>query len=489
MAISLTTWMILSVLLVLVCGIIIAQIGFRIIRTMQRRKYGATLENLQAPRVFSSVIYVITIILALSLLLWKTPTLGVIYPFFPAVLSYVLMFFLVIIAVRLVVIMVMRFVDSSGLITVLRDHDGEPLLKSAIVVLRIMLYVLFGLMGLHLLGVRFAIPFIEFVVIPLFAILLLFMFYVMRDFFSNVGYGIFFQYRRMFREGERIMYGGEEFFIEDISHVGIIAENKEKYVVFIPYKKLFDGEVRYLSIHPELDTLDKIKENFVAQHPSYCGPASAAMALKMFGFDISQEEIGAAAKTIVPKEGEPGGTHPTRLIRVVQQLTGGKVTGVWISVDKISSLRAEIRSWLHDDALVVIDYKKSYLFPTALKAHYSVCLGISDDELLIIDPNAQMGGVYFADVSAVYRGMDTYSPLIKGKRGYIVFALEGTRAFHRIKKNLIYSDPSLYENITKNLESQLRKVPQSLKKILPKNVSEYIEKIEGEERVSRVWKP
>ena len=136
--------------------------------------------------------------------------------------------------------------------------------------------------------------------------------------------------------------------------------------------------------------------------------------------------------------------------------------------------------------------KKSYLFPEATKAHYSVCLSVSGDELLIMDPNPELGGVYYVDCKRVYAGMDTYSELIGGKRGYIVMAHNGTPAFERIKEGIIYTDKRSYMKLKQNIRKKVDKLFETvsiIEDVMPKQVREFIDKTNKAEKVSRVWNP
>jgi hypothetical protein len=116
------------------------------------------------------------------------------------------------------------------------------------------------------------------------------------------------------------------------------------------------------------------------------------------------------------------GTHPSTLIKVVQDITKDDVRGAWVDFEHITDLKNEIRMWLNEGAMIIVDYKKNILFPESKKAHYAVCVAVEGDELVILDPSGKKGGVYLADTEKIYKGMDTYSELIKGKRGYIVFS-------------------------------------------------------------------
>ena len=111
---------------------------------------------------------------------------------------------------------------------------------------------------------------------------------------------------------------------------------------------------------------------------------------------------------------------------------------------------------------------------------------------MILDPSGKKGGVYLADAEKIYRGMDTYSEFLKSKRGYIVFAPEGTTAFYRIEEGLIYADPSLYKDLSNKLKSELYKLTEKtelLESVLPLRVKNFIKKWREKDKIARLWKP
>jgi len=150
-----------------------------------------------------------------------------------------------------------------------------------------------------------------------------------------------------------------------------------------------------------------------------------------------------------------------------------------------------LKSWLKDGGLAIVDYKKNVLFPNAKRAHYSVCLEVIGDELLLLDPSSKSGGVYYADYKRVYSGMDTFSELLQGKRGYMVFAPDGSAAFQRIKDGLIYFKPDFYDVVTKELKEKLNKIKERSKfdAILPEKVKKFLDEESKKDKISRVWKP
>ncbi len=80
------------------------------------------------------------------------------------------------------------------------------------------------------------------------------------------------------------------------------------------------------------------------------------------------------------------------------------------------------------------------------------------------------------------------------KRGYIVLAPKGTTAHWRIKNDLIYADKSIYDELSKTLETRLRKIMRQgriLKNSTPNSMKKYLEKWsrEDDQKLTRVWKP
>ena len=186
------------------------------------------------------------------------------------------------------------------------------------------------------------------------------------------------------------------------------------------------------------------------------------------------------------------GTRPDVLIQVTEKLTDNKVKGAWIDIDHVSELKDEIRLWLEEGALAIIDYKKSILFPESKKAHYAVVVAVEGDEFVVLDPSGKKGGVYLADAEKVYRGMDTYSEFLQSKRGYLIFAPEGTTAFHRIEEGLIYSDPSFYTGLSQKLKKKLysfTEKTEALETVLPVRVKNFIRKWKEKDKIARLWKP
>ncbi|OYT35219.1 MAG: hypothetical protein B6U87_00630 [Candidatus Aenigmarchaeota archaeon ex4484_52] len=492
-------------LLILSFGFILSKIGEKLIIFLWRKKYKISIEKVEIATIYVYVVNCIAIIIALSFLKINIEEnlLIKIYEYLPFILSIVLIGILIIILIHLIFFFINKFLTTSGLIAFVKEYEKEQVLLNILIILKYTLYFIFSLIGLQALGVNIdsAVLFLKNIAYPFLILGLVFLFYGLKPFVENYFLGFFFKQEKLFTIGEQIKMPGQKqkITIESMKKIGVIASTKNHSNVFIPYKKLFEKQIFFKKITYDLDTLNKIKQHFIAQEPSYCGPASVSMILKIFGYDISQEKIGKLARTVVPPQKNlndekigAGGTKPQDLIDVVEQLTKNKVKGVWININRITNLKLELKTWLNNKALIIVDYKKSFLFPEAKKAHYSVCFAVKGDELLILDPGVKKGGVYFADVRKIYLGMNTYSELLKEKRGYIVLAPKGTTAYKRIQEGLIFSDPNLYNDLSNSMANELDKLIKKASDIdfvLPKSIKKIIDEYKKKDKITHLWRP
>ena len=497
-----TTYKIAICFIILIAGITISKLGEKLITSLWRKKYKAKLERVQLAHIYGLTINILSIIIALSFLKIniKETTFFEIYAYIPFILSIILLSILIVLVVKVISYFLDKFISTSGIKNIVKEYEQEQVLSNLLLAIKYTLYIIFSLLALTSLGIDISstVLFLKSILYPLLIFTLVLLLVGLKPFIENYFAGLYLKNMNFLRIGEQVKIKEETCTIEALKTEGLILKSKSAFNIFVPYKKLYNEQLQYKEIIYDLATLEKIKNHFLAQTPSYCGPASASMVLKIFGYDITQEEFGRMAKTIVPPQKRldgtivPGGTHPKDIIHTVEKLTENKVTGAWISIDKINDLKIELKTWLDNKALIIIDYKKSYLFPEATKAHYSVCFSVKGDELVILDPSQKKGGVYFADIKKVYLGMNTYSELLKEKRGYIVLAPKGTTAYHRLEKGLIYSDPGLYNNLSNNLTKDLNALMQKaarLENILPKSIKKTIEDYKRKEKVTRVWRP
>lgn len=490
-----TTTRLIYTFLILLIGFLLAKASTKIIQFLFRasrlsKENNIKLNEEREPffRILKYLIMSLSIVIALIYLRVEVvENLLLTYELLPSIVSLILVLILGITVIEFVVYLLRVMLSAVGLTEYLELYSRGHVLSGILLIVRVLLYFILLEIFLRMIGIEFTL-FSSFLSIGFYIVVFLIVmlsFFGLRDFAENLYAGIYLNSVPMFRVGRYIKYknyGGE---IEDISRVATTIKTGKK-VLWVPNKLLTSHELVFEEAKPELKTLGAIRKHFTEQKPSYCGPASAQIVLSVFGYDIDQIRIGELCKT---KGGV--GTHPDTLIRVVQRLAKRRVKGAWISYEHITDLKQEVNAWLQQGALVIIDYKKNYLFPSAKKAHYSVVLGIQGDELLVIDPSFKTGGVYFVESERVLRGMNTYSPLIKGKRGYIVLAKKGTNAFWRIENKLIYSDMTLYKGLGKHVRdrfSKLTKKASAIKTVFPSNVQKFLNDWDKREKVYRLWK-
>ncbi len=409
--------------------------------------------------------------------------------FAPKLLSAMLILVLGILVTQIIARIGENFLRTMGVQNYFREigisHNGIKIISG---IFRAFLYLLLLQLALEQLGigdsfVRELITASSWAAAFLIAGLLL---YGFRDLIENLAAGVYLKSSRLVKPGEKVYLEEDSGEIRSVDLFSTEISTGGGYNLVTQNKNIMDADLKFKRSKGDLNTLEDIKNYFTAQAPSYCGPASAEMALSIFGYRFNQNEIGEMADT---EEGV--GTMPEDIIEVVEELTDEEVKGAYVEYDKITDLSDEFKTWFNDGALIIPNFAKPVLFPQADTAHYSLCVGVEGDELLIVDPSADTvsGGVYYADSSEMLEAMGEF----EGRtRGYVILAPEDTTAYWRIEEELIYSDENLYDHINKNMELQLRRILRQgriLKNVLPDQLEDYIEKWEKDEKVGRVWKP
>ncbi len=310
------------------------------------------------------------------------------------------------------------------------------------------------------------------------------LFYGFKDLFQNFAAGIYLKNSQQVRPGEQVNLEQGKGEIREVSLFSTTIDTETGYTLLTPNARVMDSEIKFKRTKSDIDTLEDIKSYFVAQHPSYCGPASMEMALEIFGYRHSQEEIGEKAETT-----EEEGTDRDKLMEAVEEMTEEEVSTAYVEYDKITDIADEFKTWFNDGAMIVPNFYKPELFPDATTGHYVLSVGVEGDEILVIDPSGHTGsgGVYYVNKDRLYDAMAEFDH----SRGYIIVAPEGTTAHWRIKNDLIYSDRTYYDELSKTLEARLRKIMRQgglLKNAMPSSIKDYMEDWRTGERVTRLWK-
>jgi small-conductance mechanosensitive channel len=308
-------------------------------------------------------------------------------------------------------------------------------------------------------------------------------FYSSKDLIQNIAAGLYLKNSRLVRPGEEVKVDEETGEIKEVSLFATSVDTETGYTLLTPNKKLMESSLKFKRTQSDLETLEDITQYFVAQNPSYCGPASMEMALEIFGYRHDQEEIGEKSNL-----SEDSGVHEEDLMKAAEDLTNREVRTAWIGYDKISDLGEEYKSWFNDGALIISNFYKPEIFPDATTGHFVLSIGVEGEEILNLDPSGTNGGVYYVGGDTLEGAMAEFGH----KRGYIVLAPKGTTAHWRIKNDLIYADKSYYDELSKTLESRLRKILRQgriLKNSTPQSMEKYMEKWSADEKLTRIWNP
>lgn len=304
------------------------------------------------------------------------------------------------------------------------------------------------------------------------------LFYGFKDLFQNYAAGIYLKNSRMIRPGEEVDLDGESGEIRNVSLFSTTMNTSSGRKVLSPNKKLMDSNISTKRTKSDIETLEDIKDHFVAEKPKYAGPASVVMALEIFGYRANQKDIAEKMGEATPEE----------IQESVEDLTDEEVNTAFVEHEKITDIGAELKTWFNDGALVLVEIEKDQLFPKEEKGtQYILCVGVEGTEVLVVDPGVREGGVYYIDKEKLYETLgNSENP------GYVVLAPEGTTGHWRIKKDLIYSDKNYYEELSKTLESRLTRIMRQgriLKESMPSSVSKYVDRWKKEGDVTRLWSP
>lgn len=311
------------------------------------------------------------------------------------------------------------------------------------------------------------------------------LFYSLKDLVQNIAAGYYLKNSRLVRPGEEVKLDEDTGEIKEVNLFATSVNTDTGYTQLTPNKKVMNSSLKFKRTQSDLETLEDITKYFVAQNPSYCGPASMEMALEIFGYQYNQEKIGKKADLEV---GE--GVSEEDLMKAAEDLTNQEVKTAWIGYDDITDLADEYKSWFNDGALIISNFYKPEIFPDATTGHFVLSVGVEGQEILNLDPSGTNGGVYYVGKDTMEGAMSEHGH----KRGYIVLAPKGTTAHWRIKNNLIYADKSIYDELSKTLETRLRKIMRQgriLKNSTPNSMKNYMEKWskDDKEKLTRVWRP
>lgn len=305
------------------------------------------------------------------------------------------------------------------------------------------------------------------------------LFFGFKDLFQNFAAGIYLKNSRFIRPGEEIHIEGQETEIRDISLFSTSLNTRTGETIISPNSRVMDSDISFRRTKNDLDTLEDIKNYFVAEKPEHSGAATTQMALEILGYRKEQPEL-------LEKIGDH--PEPEKVMESIEDVTEGEIKTAFVEEEKVTDVAAEFKTWFNDGALAIPKFDKESLFPESGRSEYALALGVEGHEILIADPSSKKGGVYYIDREKLRNAMKN----LEDKRGYLILAPEGTTAHWRIKNDLLYSDKDYYEELSKTLEARLTKIMRRgrvMEDAMPEPVSNYLEKWQAQGDVTRLWSP
>lgn len=478
--------------------------GLLLTRVMAKIGYRITGKESMGSVFVKALQYLLVIlVIFISVYYWdiETTEVDLVNPLFsglersaPTILSAILILVLGVMVVNLFMELLKVFISGIRLRSYLHDIGvHESLLRIPLILFRIILYLIVAQAVIDQLGfmsgaeLQPVVP----IIIAVFSLLVAALAFIsFKDPVRNWVAGFYLKSSQFLKMGQRVFIDKADGEVVGFSAFSTILDTGKGYFIAVPHSDFLENRVRIRKSRFELKTLESMRRHYIAQEKSYCVPAVLNIILTLFGYPIKggQKAVAKEAKTKVP-----GGTKPKDAMQAVKKLTEGDVRGLMVPYKDIINLRDEVKAWLSEGALVVMNFYKAVLFPGVKKKqkHAVLCVGIEGDELVIIDPNPDTGGVYMVHYKDMERAM---GPFDGEERGYIAYAPRGTKAYWRIKNKLYYSDPIYYERLSKGIERKLKQVfrqSKRVKDVFPDYLREFMEEYKSAktEKIERLWEP
>jgi len=302
--------------------------------------------------------------------------------------------------------------------------------------------------------------------------------------------------RNIVKPGQHLKIDGNVGEVITVTNHGVVILFDNGYQTVIPNTQIVREELTQKRVRTDIHKLERLVPKYMVQLPAFCGPASTAMLLNFFGYNVTQEQVAKIAKTRAPpkeilkKNYTTGdyGNEPEELIRAVRKITRGEVKGKLVKYGEISDLHEEVKVWLTEGALPILWYKKPVLFPEkpSRAGHYVLGVGVEDEEIIVMDPSSQTEGVYMVNYELMEDAMAEHDK----ERGYIIFAKNGSPAYWRLTEGLYYSDATAYKQLSKSFERYLKKAIRQTK-LVKEFTSPFVEFFfePDKEKIKHIWKP
>lgn len=364
----------------------------------------------------------------------------------PALLVFAIVFYLAYVIFALVLDILKAAILSVGS-KYLKEFDiSRTAVHAAFLVAKFFVVLFFASVALRFAGVE--LPLVEAIltacVYASIAALLGLAFYAFKDYAANMLLSPYIS-RNVIRVGQKVVYEGRSGDVSAITSHGTIIRLDDGYNAVIPNSRIVRDPVIVRRVESDLSGLDTIARKYTVTLSSDSGIAVLQMMLGIFDVSVGRDDVKEKAKA----KDDSTDAEVRALARSANALSDGEVKGAFIEYNHAYHFRQEIKSWLTEEALLVVHYQGK----DEKQARYRLIVGIEGDEFITMD-TSKNGGTHVINASSLEKSLlDRVE-----RKGYLVFAKRGSPAYWRITEKLFYGDVSAYQSISKSFERYLKKV-------------------------------
>lgn len=436
-------------LLILIGSVLIARgIGLLIRRLARAFDRESNITLSKTTNLFEFGIILIGLLIALSIIhiefamgMWER-AISVI----PGLLIFIIVFYLAYVVFALILDLLKSIVLSVGA-SYLKEFDiSRSAVHAAFFIAKFFVVIFFASIALRFAQVE--IPLIDTVLIACIyasiAALVGLTFYSFKDYAANMLLSTYIS-RNVIRVGQKVRYENQSGEVTAITSHGTVIRLETGYNAIIPNSRIVRDPVIVKRVESDLSGLDNLAREYTVTLSSDSGIAVLQMVLGVFEIQKNREEVKESAKA---KDDTPD-SEIRALARAANTSSNLEVKGAFVEYNQNYHFRQEMKSWLTEEALIVVHYQGK----DEKHARYRLIVGVEGDEFITLD-TSKSGGTQVINAASLEKSLIDR----KTRKGYLVYAKKGSPAYWRITEKLFYGDVSAYQSISKSFERYLKKV-------------------------------
>lgn len=364
----------------------------------------------------------------------------------PELLVFIIVFYLAYVFFSLMLDLLKSIVLSAGA-GYLKEFDiSRNAVHAAFFIAKFFVVIFFASVALRF--ARVDLPLLDVVLVACvyasIAALVGIVFYAFKDYAANMLLSSYIS-RNVIRVGQKVRYDGKSGEVSAITSHGTIITLDTGYNAIIPNSRIVRDPVVVKRVESDLSGLDNLAREYTVTLSSDSGIAILEMVLGIFDVHKKRDDVKDALKA---KDDSPD-SEIRALARAANTLSNQDVKGAFVEYNQLYHFRQEMKSWLTEEALIVVHYQgKDEKHP-----RYRLIVGVEGDEFITLD-TSKNGGTQVINAGALEKSLIDRSD----RKGYLVFAKRGSPAYWRITEKLFYGDVSAYQSISKSFERYLKKV-------------------------------